>query len=253
MIPFALPSRNARPRRHRRQSEGDHFATVVRLHRAGRDLAVQRSVGAEEELLPGLAASVESTGDLRAAEGAVVEQPAVVASERNALRDALVDDRGADFGQAVNVGFASAEVAALDRVVEQTINGVVVVLVVLRGVDTALRGDGVSAARAVGDAEHLHVEAQFAERRGGGSSAEAGADDDDFQFAFVRRADDFSFGLETRPFFGQGTGRDFRLQSGFGHVLNLYSCDVLRTTVDAVTLGVVLYSERGNRAKRYLP
>ena len=78
-----------------------------------------------------------------------VEQPAVFAGERHALRDALVDDVDADFGEAMDVGFARAEIAALDRVVEQPVDAVAVVLVILRGVDAALRRDAVRAARAV--------------------------------------------------------------------------------------------------------
>ena len=56
------------------------------------DLLAERAVGAEQELLPGLAAGVKGARDLRAAEGAVREQPAVFAGEGHALRDALVDD-----------------------------------------------------------------------------------------------------------------------------------------------------------------
>ena len=40
----------------------------------------------------------------------------------------------------MDVGLAGAEVAALDRVVEETVDAVAVVLVVLGGVDAALRG-----------------------------------------------------------------------------------------------------------------
>jgi hypothetical protein len=92
------------------------------LDGAGVDLALQRLVGAEQQLLAGLAAGVERARHLRAAEGAVVEQAAVLAGEGHALRDALVDDVGADLGQAVDVGLAGAEVAALDRVVEQPVD-----------------------------------------------------------------------------------------------------------------------------------
>jgi hypothetical protein len=58
------------------------------------DLPLEGLVGAEQELLARLAAGVERARDLRAAEGAVVEQAAVLAGERDALRDALVDDVG---------------------------------------------------------------------------------------------------------------------------------------------------------------
>ena len=130
------------------------------------DLPHHRLIGAEQQLLAGLAARVERPRDLRAAERPVVEQPAVLARERHALRDALVDDVDAQLRQPVDVGLARAVVAALDRVVEQPLDAVAVVLVVLRGVDAALRGDAVRAARAVVDAEAHDVVAELAERRG---------------------------------------------------------------------------------------
>ena len=77
------------------------------------DLAFERLIGAEQKLLAGLAARVEGARDLRAAEGAVGERAAVFAREGHALRDALVDDVDADLRQAIDVGFARAEVAAL--------------------------------------------------------------------------------------------------------------------------------------------
>ena len=60
------------------------------------DLPLERLVRAEQQLLAGLAARVERARDLRAAERAVGEQAAVLARERHALRDALVDDVHAD-------------------------------------------------------------------------------------------------------------------------------------------------------------
>ena len=105
------------------------------------DLPLQRLVGAEQQLLAGLAAGVEGPRHLRATEGAVGQQAAVLARERHALRHALVDDVDAHLGQPVDVGLARAEVAALDRVVEQPADRVAVVLVVLGGVDAALRRD----------------------------------------------------------------------------------------------------------------
>jgi hypothetical protein len=118
------------------------------------DLPLERLVGAEQQLLAGLAAGVERAGDLGAAEGAVVEQAAVLAGEGHALGDALVDDvRPTDLGEAVDVGLAGAEVAALDRVVEQAVHAVAVVLVVLGGVDAALGGDRVRPARGVVEGE----------------------------------------------------------------------------------------------------
>ena len=72
-------------------------------HVAEADLAGQLLVGAEQQLLAGLAAGVERAADLGAAEAAVVEQAAVLAGERHALGDHLVDDVDRHLGQAVDV------------------------------------------------------------------------------------------------------------------------------------------------------
>src|SRR5208337_1243863 len=126
-----------------------HVHARVHGHGAEADLAFEGLIGSEKELLAGLAASVKRAGDLGAAERAVVEEAAVLACEGHALCDALVDDVDADLRKAVDVGFAGAEVAALDGVVEEPINAVAIIVVILGGVDAALCGDGVSAARAV--------------------------------------------------------------------------------------------------------
>jgi hypothetical protein len=111
------------------------------LDASGADLTHQRAVGTEQQLLARLAARVEGSADLRAAEGAVGEQTAVFAREWHALRGALVDDPHRGLGEAVDVRLAGAEIAPLDGVVEQAVHAVPVVGIVLRGVDAALRGD----------------------------------------------------------------------------------------------------------------
>src|SRR5207247_7906393 len=113
-----------------------HDALPIFVHRAD-----GRLVGAEQKLLAGLAAGVERARHLRAAERAVVEQPAVLAGKRHALGDTLIDDVDAQLRKPVHVGFARAIVAALHGVVEETVDAVAVVLVVLRRVDAALRRD----------------------------------------------------------------------------------------------------------------
>ncbi len=166
-----------------------HLGARVHLHVAGRDLPAERLVGAEEELLARLTAGVEGAGDLDAAEGTGVEQAAVLAGEGHALRDALVDDLDGDLCESVHVGLAGAEVAALDGVVEETVDGVAVVAVVLRRVDAALSGDGVRPARGVLVAELDDVVALFGQRGPGGAAREAGADDDHGVLAAVGRVD----------------------------------------------------------------
>src|SRR5262249_56132856 len=116
---------------------------------AGGDLAFQRLVGAEQELLSGLPARVERPLDLNATERARFEQTAVIARERDALGDALVDDVHADLRQAIGVRLAGAKVAAFDGVLEQAVDAIAVVSVVLGGIDGALGGGRVGAARGV--------------------------------------------------------------------------------------------------------
>ncbi len=70
----------------------EHLATVERLHGALLDLAVQRSIGTEEELLAGLTLGVECTRHLCATKRAVGKQAAVFAGERHTLCHALVND-----------------------------------------------------------------------------------------------------------------------------------------------------------------
>ena len=117
----------------------------IHLHFAEADLPFERLIGADQKLLARLSARVERAGHLRAAEGPVRQRAAVLARERHALRDALVDDVDADLRQPVDVGFARAEVAALYRVVEQPVDAVAVILIVLGRIDATLRGDAVGA------------------------------------------------------------------------------------------------------------
>ena len=199
------------------EDEVEHFVAVVHFDGAEADLAGERGVGAEEELLAGLAAGVKGAGDLGAAKGAVVEEAAVFAGEGDAGGDGLVNDVAGDFGEAVNVGFAGAEVAALDGVVKEAVNAVTVVLVILCGVDAALGGDGVGAAGAVLITEAADVEAHFAERCGGGASGKAAADDDDVIFAPVGGVDEAQVCLVGTPFVGERAGGNFCVE-GEAHV-----------------------------------
>ena len=179
--------------------EVEHLGVREHLHAAEADHARERGIGAEQELLAGLAAGVERARHLRAAEGAVGEQAAVFAGEGHALRHALVDDVDRHLGEPVDVGLAGAEIAALDRVVEEPVDAVAVVLVVLGGVDAALGGDGVGAARAVVKDEALHPVAELGQRGGGRGAGEAGADDDDLVLPLVRRVDELDLRLVLGP------------------------------------------------------
>jgi len=109
-MPRALPSMTTR---------SSILAPREEPYRSLAHLPHERRIGAEQELLAGLAARVEGARQLRAAERPVVEQPAVLARERHALRDALIDDVHAQLREAVHVRFARPVVAALHRVVEE--------------------------------------------------------------------------------------------------------------------------------------
>ena len=188
----------------------EHLVAGIAFDGSGGDLTVQRGIGAQQQLLSGLTPGIERTRYLRTAERTVRKQSAVLAGERNALSDALVDDRVRHLGQTVYVRLAGPVVAALDRIVEQAVYRVVVVLVVLRSVDTALCGDAMRATRRIADAEYLDVVSQFAERSGGRSAAQAGAYDDDVEFSLVGGADHLDRRLMLAPFFGQRPLRSFR-------------------------------------------
>ena len=143
--------------------EVEHLDTRVEGDVAGVHLAHERLVRAEQELLAGLAARVERARHLRTAEAAVVEQAAVLARERHALRDALVDDVDRHLREPVHVGFTGAVVAALHGVVEEAVDAVAVVRVVLGGVDAALRRDRVRAPRRVVERDDLHLVTELGE------------------------------------------------------------------------------------------
>ena len=142
--------------------EIEHFGAREHGDAAGFNLPFESLIGAEEKLLACLAAGVEGSRNLRATEGAIRKGAAVFAGERDALRHALIDNVNTDLRQAVDIGFASAEIAAFDGVVEEAVDAIAIVLIILGGVDAALRRDGVRAARRILEAEALDVIAEFA-------------------------------------------------------------------------------------------
>ena len=191
----------------------EHFATSEHLNGSVLNLFAEAAVGTEEELLTGLTAGVESTRNLSATERAVGEESAVLASEGNTLSYALVDDVVRDLGEAVDVGLTSAIVAALDGVVEETVDRVAIVLVVLGSIDTALSSDGVSATRRVLNAEVEYVETHLAESGGSRSASETSANDNDVELTLVGRVNKFLVGFVVSPLLRQGTLRNLGIYS----------------------------------------
>ncbi len=186
--------------------EVEHFVAVIHLNLAEADLFTEGGIGAEEKLLTGLTAGVEGAGDLRAAEGTIREEAAVFAGKGNALRDALVDDIGADFREAIDVGFAGSVVAALDGIVEEAVHAVAVVLVIFGGVNAALRGDTMGAAGAVLITETGNVVALLGEAGGGGTPGETGTHHDHGILPAVGGIDQLHVEFVAGPFLGKGSG-----------------------------------------------
>src|SRR5690606_33052535 len=136
-------------------------------------------------LLTGLPTSVEGARYLRAAEGAVVELAAVFAGKRHPLRDTLVNDVQRDFGQSMHVGFARAEVAPFDRIVEQAVYRIAVPLIILRCVDAPLSGDRVGASGGIVKYEIMYVVAEFGQRGSSRSATQSSTDHDDLEFSLI--------------------------------------------------------------------
>ena len=187
--------------------EVQHLVTGIALDGSCGDFLVQGSIGAEQELLAGLSAGIERTADLDTAEGAVRQIAAVLTRKRNTLGYALVYDGGAHFREPVDIGFAAPVVATLDGIIEKAVHGVVVILVVLRGIDTALRRNRVGAARGIADTEDLDIVSEFSERSRCRCTAKTGTYDDYLEFPLVVGTDDPDFGLAPGPFLGE---RPFR-------------------------------------------
>jgi hypothetical protein len=178
----------------------EHVGAVVKRDLAGSDLACEGLVGAEQELLAGLAAGVERAAYLGATERAVGQQTAVLAGEGHTLGRALVDDVDRDLCEPIDVCLTGPVVAALHRVVEEAIHRVAVVSIVLRTVDAALGSDRVGSSRRVVEGEDLDVVTEFCERSSRRGACEAGSDDDDVEFSLVRRVDELDRELMVVPF-----------------------------------------------------
>ena len=80
------------------------------------------------------------------------------------MRHALIDDRGADLRQTVDIRLPRAEVSALDGVVEEPIDAVAVVLIILGCIDSPLCGDRVGAACTILITETFDIESLLAKR-----------------------------------------------------------------------------------------
>ena len=193
------------------EDEFEHFGVRVKLNPAGTDHFGECRISAEQKLLAGLAPGVERPGDLSATEGAIGQQSAVFAGEGHALGDTLVDDIRRDLGQPVHVGLTGTVVATFDRIVEQPIHAVAVVLVILGGIDSTLRGDRVGATWAVVENETIHLIAQFRHGRGSRATGESRPHHDDFVFPLISGVDQLHVGFVGAPLLREVSWRDIRI------------------------------------------
>ncbi len=83
----------------------EHLVAIMHFHLPRSNLPAQRTVGAKQELLPGLAAGIEGPTYLSSPKRAIGQKPPVLASKGNSLRHALVDDIAADLSKSIDVGF----------------------------------------------------------------------------------------------------------------------------------------------------
>ena len=190
------------------QHQIQHLVTRIALHGTGGNLTIQGGIGTQQQLLSGLSAGIEGTAHLNTAERTVGQVSAVFTGKRNSLCYALVDNRRTHLCQTVNVGFTGTIVTAFDGVVEKTINGVIVVLVILGSVDTTLRGNRMCTARRVADTEYLHIVTELAQGSGCRRSAQTGTHYNDLQFPFVVGTDKMNLGFTLGPFFGKRSVRN---------------------------------------------
>ena len=186
-----------------------HFVACVHFHRTFFNLTAQCRIGAQQQLLAGLSFGIERARHLCATERTIVEQAAVFTRKRHTLRHTLVDNIVRHFGQAIHIGFAGAIVATLNRVVEQTIHRVAIILIVFSRIDTALCSDRMRTARRILNAEIQHIKPEFAQRGSCRSAGKSRTNDNNVETAFVGRIHQFLVCLVICPFFGQRSFRNF--------------------------------------------
>ena len=203
--------------------EVEHFGAGVHLDMALADFLLHGLVATQQKLLTGLTTAVERTLELRTTEGAVVQQTTVFATEGNTLSHALVDAVAGHLSQTIHIGLTGTEVAALHGVVEETVDGVTVILIVVCSVHTALSGDGVSAAGAVLIAEALHVVALLCQRGSGGTTGQTGTHHQHSVLTAVVGVDELGLALVLGPFLLNGTVRN----AGIRHVVAYGKLDVV--------------------------
>ena len=126
-------------------------------------------------------------------------------------------------GKTPYVRLTGTEVSPLDGVVEKTVDGVAVIRVVLRGIDTTLSGDRVGTARAVLITESLYVVTQFAKSSSGSTTGKAGSNNNYVIFAFISGVYQLQIEAVFVPGFFNRSGWTFSIKY-HSNPLNLSEC-----------------------------
>ena len=190
-------------------NEIKHLMTRIRLYSSGSNLFIKRSIRTEKKLLSGLSASIESTAYLHTSERTVGKISAVFTGKWNTLCYTLVNNGSTYFSKTIHISLSAAVVTSLDSIIEETIHGVIVVLIILCSIDTTLSCNRVRSTRGIADTENFNVVAEFTEGCGCGCSAKTCTHYNDFKLSLVVGTHKMDFRLTLGPFLLKRSLRDF--------------------------------------------
>ena len=145
--------------------EIEHFVTGIALYRSCCNLLVESCIGTEKKLLSGLSAGIECTAYLNTAERTVCKISAVFARKGNSLCDTLVYNGSAYLGKTVYICLTCPVVTTFYGIIEKTVYGIIVVLIILCSVDTTLCRNGVRTTGGITDTEDLDIISELSEGR----------------------------------------------------------------------------------------
>ena len=164
-----------------------HLMAVVHIYLTTSDLSVHSGISTQEELLSCLSLSVESTRYEHPTERTVVQESAVITSERHPLSYTLVYDISRDLSQAIYIGLTRAVVTPFYGVVEEAIGRVTVSHIVFSGIDPPLSGDRVRTTRRVLVSKSLYIVPKLGKGSSGRASCQSCSYHNNVNITFVGR------------------------------------------------------------------
>ena len=115
-----------------------HLITCIEFDCTLMNLTTQCRISTEKQLLTGLSFGIERTTNLHTTERTVGKHTSIFTCKRHTLCYTLIDDVGTYFCQTIHIRLTGTIVATFDRIVEKTIYGIAIVLIVLCSIDTSL-------------------------------------------------------------------------------------------------------------------